>query len=324
MARGDSIGYGFATGRVMVLRTRLLGRTAYERLLDAPTFDDQRRVLTETHFGRFLDGVHNATDVERAVDESLRDLYDDFLHRAGLPAPVIAFFEAPYDFSALKSALRARLLGVSVQTPAIALGAIPSAAFELPETLPGALGLAARAVLAAGAEAGAEAIDAMVDAALYGELERLARASRIGLLQRLVARQADAVNAKVLLRCAVAGRTPDDARAMLVPGGTWDARKAAAHVTDPAALADAIVASRVLGAASPGDLLDLERLDVVVDAATASLEHEAARGPIGPEPVLSYVLQRRAEAVTVRAVLVGRLAGLPRELVASRVRGMRS
>jgi len=321
---GDTIGYGFATGRVMVLRTRLLGRTAYERLLDAPTFDDQRRVLTETHFGRFLDGVHSASDVERAVDESLRDLYADFLHKAGLPAPVISFFETPYDFSALKSALRARLLGVKVESPSVTLGALPPEAFESPETLPGALGVAARAALAAGAEAGAEAIDAGLDAALYAELERLARVSRIGLLQRLVARQADAANAKVLLRCAVAGRTPDKARAMLVGGGTWDARKAAALVGDPAALADAVTASRVLGVGGAGDLLDLERLDVVVDAATASLERDAARGPIGPEPVLGYVLQRRSEAVTVRAVLVGRLAGLPRELVASRVRGMAS
>jgi len=324
MGRGDSIEYGFATGRVMVLRTRLLGRAAYERLLDAPTFDDQRRVLTETHFGRFLDGVHNASDVERAVDESLRDLYADFLHRAGLPAPVIAFFEAPYDFSALKSALRARLLGVSVTAPVVSLGALPPEAFVSPETLPGALGVAARSALAAGAEAGAEAIDAAVDVALYAELARLAHASRIGLLERLVARQADAANAKVLLRCAVAGRTADDARAMLVPGGTWDARKAAALVTDPSALAEAVLASRVLGAGVAHDLLDLERLDVVVDAATASLERDAARGEIGPEPVLGYVLQRRAEAVTVRAVLVGRLAGLPRELIASRVRGMAS
>ena len=324
MARGDAIEYGFATGRVMVLRTRLLSRAAYERLLDAPTFEDQRRVLTETHFGRFLDGVHNASDVERAVDESLRDLYEDFLHRAGLPAAVVAYFEAPYDFSALKSALRTRVLGVTVASPAVKLGAVDLTAFGALEELPGALGAAARDALDAGAEAGAEGIDAIVDAALFRELARLARVSRIELLGKLVARQADAANAKVLLRCAVAGRSSADARAMLVPGGTWKAAAAADLIGDPTGLAEAIIAARVLSAPVLADLLDLERLDVIVDAATAALEREAARGPIGPEPVLGYVLQRRAEAITVRAVLVGRLAGLPREMVASRVRGMAS
>ncbi|HEY5548041.1 MAG TPA: V-type ATPase subunit [Coriobacteriia bacterium] len=324
MARGDAIEYGFATGRVMVLRTRLLSRAAYERLLDAPTFEDQRRVLTETHFGRFLDGVHNASDVERAVDESLRDLYEDFLHRAGLPVAVVAYFEAPYDFSALKSALRTRVLGVTVASSAVKLGAVDLTAFESLEELPGALGTAARDALDAGAEAGAEGIDAIVDAALFRELARLARVSRIELLGKLVARQADAANAKVLLRCAVAGRSSADARAMLVPGGTWKAAAAAELIGDPTGLVEAIIAARVLSAPVPADLLDLERLDVIVDAATAALEREAARGPIGPEPVLGYVLQRRAEAITVRAVLVGRLAGLPREMVASRVRGMAS
>lgn len=322
MARGDAIEYGFATGRVMVLRTRLLTRAAYERLLDAPTFEDQRRVLTETHFGRFLDGVRTASDVERAVDESLRDLYGEFLHRAALPASVVAYFEAPYDFAALKAALRARILGVTVASSVVKLGAVEPAAFEAPADLPGALGDAAREALAAGPEVGAEGIDAIVDAALFRELARLAHASRIVLLEKLVARQADAANAKVLLRCAVAGRSAADARAKLVPGGTWNASAAAVLTDDPTALAEAIVAARVLSAAAPADLLDLERLDVVVDAATAGLEREAARGPIGPEPVLGYVLQRRAEAITVRAVLVGRLAGLPREMVASRVRGM--
>lgn len=322
MARGDAIEYGFATGRVMVLRTRLLTGASFERLLDAPTFDDQRRVLTETHFGRFLDGVRTASDVERAVDESLRDLYEEFLHSAGLPAAVIAYFEAPYDFTALKGALRSRMLGVTVTTPPVHLGAIEPVAFDSPEALPGAIGDAAREALDVGAKIDAEGIDAIVDRALFRELGRLARVSRIGLLGRLVARQADAANAKVLLRCAVTGRSVAGARTKLVPGGTWNAVASAGLVGDPQALAEAIVTARVLNVMVPADLLDLERLDVVVDAATAALEREAVRGPIGPEPVLGYVLQRRAEAIMVRAVLVGRLAGLPRAMVASRVRGM--
>ena len=88
----------------------------------------------------------------------------------------------------------------------------------------------------------------------------------------------------------------------------------------PEELAEAVVVARVLPAASPADLLDLTRLDVLVDAAVARLAREAARGPIGPEPVLGYVLQRRAEAATVRSVLVGRLAGLPRDVIAGRLR----
>lgn len=324
MARGDSIGYGFATGRVMVLRTRLLGRAAYERLLDAPTFDDQRRVLSDTHFGRFVEGAHTATAIEIAIDESLLDLYDDFLRRAGLPAPVVAFFQAPYDFASLKAVLRARVLHVEPEQAAVTLGALEHEAFAAPADLPGTLGETARAILAAEPPLGAEAVDAAVDAAMFAELARLARVSRIALLERLVSRLIDAANAKVLLRCAVAGRTPAAARSLLVPGGPWKAAALADLVTRPDELAEAVLAARVLAAPAPADLLDLERLDLIVDAATASIAREGARGPIGPEPVLGYVLQRRAEAIMVRAVLVGRLAGLSRYVVVSRLREVAS
>lgn len=324
MARGDAIEYGFATGRVMVLRSRLLGHAAFERLLDAPTFDDARRVLSDTHLGRFVEGVRTATDVERAIDASLEDLFDEFLRRAALPVPVTAFFQTPYDFAALKSVLRARALGLEPEPVSNALGAVEPDAFADPAALPGALGAAARAVAVASPALSAEAIDASLDAAMFFELTRLARAARIPLLQRLVTRRVDAANAKVLLRSAVASRTPDSARSMLVPGGSWNASAAATLIGDPDALAEAIVSAKVLAPDKPEDLLDLERLDVYVDAASASIAREAARGPIGPQPVLGYVLQRVAEAVTVRALLVGRLAGLPRDVLVPRMQGAAS
>ena len=137
MARGDSTKYGFAVGRVMVLRTRLLSRAAYERLLDAPTFAEQRRVLSETHYGRFIEGVTNASEVERAVDESLRDLYEEFLERAELPPAVVGYFRAPYDFAALRGALKARVLGARAHTPPVLLGRVPSESLRRPRVAAG-------------------------------------------------------------------------------------------------------------------------------------------------------------------------------------------
>jgi V/A-type H+-transporting ATPase subunit C len=321
--RGDSTRYGFAVGRVMVLRTRLLGRSAFERLLDAPTFADQRRVLSETHFGRFVEHVATARDVELAVDESLRDLYEEFLEHAGLPTSVVAYFRTPYDFAALKGALKARSLGVTAERGSVTLGSLPAAAFDDPATLPEPLGRTARSLLAAD-ELDVEAIDTAVDRVMFARLRELARESRVDYLLRLAVREIDLANAKVLLRCAIAGRSAEDAARMLIDGGEWNAAGLTGLVRRPEELAAAIVAARVLPAVAAADLLDLERIDPLMDAAIARLAREAARMPIGPEPVLGYVLARRAEAVTVRSLLVGRLAGLPREIVASRLREVAS
>jgi vacuolar-type H+-ATPase subunit C/Vma6 len=324
MTRGDDTRYGFAVGRVMVLRTRLLGHAAFERLLDARTFAEQRRVLSETHFGRFIEHAESATDVERGVDESLRDLYEQFLERSGLPDAVVAYFRRPYDFSVLKSVLKASALGAAAEMPQVTLGMERLEAFDAPAELPGALGETARAVLGAGPDVTPEHVDASVDRAMFAELARLARASKVAYLGTLAARETDVANAKVLLRCAIAQRTPDDARALLVGRGAWDAAAHADLVRKPEALAEAIAVERVLVPDAPADLLDPERLDPLADAAIARLVREAVRMPIGPGPVLGYVLARRAEAVTVRAMLVGHLAGLPRETIASRMREVAS
>jgi V/A-type H+-transporting ATPase subunit C len=321
--RGDSTRYGFAVGRVMVLRTRLLGHAAYERLIDAPTFADQRRVLSETHFGRFVEHVATAADVELAVDESLRDLYEEFLERAGLPEPVVAYFRVPYDFSALKGALKAKALGVSAERGPIGLGTLPPEAFDSPTTLPEPLGETARSLLAAeGLDV--EAVDIAVDRVMFAHMLHLAKESKVDYLVKLATREIDVANAKVLLRTAIARRSPEDAARMLITGGAWNAASLTGLVRRPEELAAALAEARILGVSAPAELLDLERIDPLADQAIARLAREAARMPIGPEPVLGYVLSRRAEAITVRSLLVGRLAGLPRDVVASRLREVAS
>ena len=88
----DDIRYGYAVGRVRVLEGKLLSRGTFERLLDAADLREQKRVLAETHVGRYLESAETAADVERALEASLADLYDEFLARADLPASVVTYF----------------------------------------------------------------------------------------------------------------------------------------------------------------------------------------------------------------------------------------
>ncbi|HSK48512.1 MAG TPA: V-type ATPase subunit, partial [Coriobacteriia bacterium] len=87
----DSLRYGFAVGKVKVLETRTLDASAYERLLDAPSFAEQKRLLSETPYGRYLEDAETPDDVEHALDEALENFYG-FLKAAALPEPVMRFF----------------------------------------------------------------------------------------------------------------------------------------------------------------------------------------------------------------------------------------
>ena len=67
--------YGFAVGRVRVLETRLLKKSHFERLLDASSLFEQKRILSETIYGGYLENVNTADDIEIALDRSIADLY---------------------------------------------------------------------------------------------------------------------------------------------------------------------------------------------------------------------------------------------------------
>jgi V/A-type H+/Na+-transporting ATPase subunit C len=155
---------------------------------------------------------------------------------------------------------------------------------------------------------------------MFTAMLELARASRIRFLVDLEQRVIDVANVKVLMRACVARWTPESAEHMLIDGGVFDATALAASVRkSPADLASDILATGVVRA-DTSSLADMTRLDVVLDQAVAHLTHEARMVATGPEPVLAYVLARQEEAVSLRALLVGKLVGLDRETVHARLR----
>ncbi len=88
----DSLRYGHAVGRVRVRETRLLSRSHFERLLDAATFSDQLRILSDTPYGGHFDGVSSIEGLQAAMDRVRLQLHDDLLGRSGLPEPITRFF----------------------------------------------------------------------------------------------------------------------------------------------------------------------------------------------------------------------------------------
>ena len=318
----DDIRYGYAVGRVRVLDGRLLSRTTFERLLDAPDLREQKRILAETHVGRYLEGAETAGEVERALDASLADLYDEFLLHADLPAAVVAYFRLPYDYANLRAALKARVLGIAAGELS-ALGSAPPEAFAsdgagLPEEM--------RELLVRWDDAeeppALDDLEAVVDRAMFAALVDAARASKVRFLRGLVALRVDLANARVLVRGRAKGLRSTEVESRLVPGGSkaLGALAIGAAGLSAAELAGAIVGTGALGRASEADLADVERFDLMADGLLAGRMQEARRAAGGAEPVLAYVLGREAEVLLLRTAVVGRLAGLDREAVRTRLR----
>lgn len=347
-AARDSIRYGFAVGRVRVLETKVFGAATFERLVDAPDFAEQLRILSDTVYGRYLAHAQTADDVERGLDEALDDFYG-FLDGSNLPPSVVRSFRVRYDFQNLKGALKADLLGVPPTEMLVGLGTIAVEEFALPlEDLPEPLGSLAEEI--AEREAGEESrrarlssasvgeasggaararedelvsIDATVDRAMFVELARLAKESRSRFLRGLVRLEIDIANVKALLRARLSDLAFDRAREFMVEGGSISAKELEELYSMPFVESGERLASLpALRGMQAGELSSPERLDVIADNIVVAYLREARQVTIGAEPVIAYVMGRQAEVRAVRTLLMGKLAELDESVLRARLRDL--
>ena len=319
----DDVRYGYAVGRVRVLEGRLLQRPTFERLLDAPDLREQKRILAETHVGRYLESVESAEDVERGLEASLADLYDDFLAAADLPAAIVRYFQIPHDYANLRAAVKARLVGIELDGLFSGLGSVPAEAFVgTGAGLPAPFSELLTAWDDAETPPALDDVEAAIDRALFAALLAAAKESRVKLLRELTVLRIDVANARLLLRARAKAMPSAEFADRLLPGGS----RALAGLATSASrmgteeLAEAIVKTRALGRIEAHDLADIERFDLVGDRLVAERMLAARQAPGGAEPVLAYVLAREAEVLVLRTLVAGRLAGLDREAVRVRMR----
>ncbi|MBS3956429.1 MAG: V-type ATPase subunit [Clostridiales bacterium] len=321
----DPVRYGFAVGRVRVLETRMLSSATYERLIDARDITSQRRILSETVYGGFLERANNAEGVERGLEAAVTELYESFLCRSHLPEEVVAYFRIRHDFDNLKGRLKAESLGVDVSGMLTRLGSKPPDVFTgSAELLSGPLRLAeSRIRAAATGEDGALApgrIDDMIDAELFSELGRIAKRVRNPFLNDLLALEADLANVRVILRARVRAAPAAYAEERLVPGGRIPVSAlVAAHRLPLEDVARRLTSAGPLRGMDPEAVIDIERFDVAASALLARKVRTSRMFAIGPEPVLGYVMSRLAEVTAVRTLLLGSLAGVDRNALRARL-----
>lgn len=339
----DSVRYGYAVGRVRVLQTRIFGAGTFERLVDAPDFAEQRKILSDSVYGRYLEGANSADDVEAALQSAMVEFYG-FLDVARLPEPVVRFFRVRHDYANLRAVMKARALGAPIDEMLVPYGTVtPEIVAGPAEALPTFLRSVADAVARASASAGDAAredridegpadtpgdatstvalIDGIVEAALFADLRHTARAAKSPFLRGLATLLIDVANAKTVLRARRRGLPPAALTGVLQAGGSFDEKWLKDLYAAPSeVLASALAAVPGLRGVITEDLLDPAALDVSTDNLVVKYLKRARVAATGPDPVIAYVFAREAEVVAVRTLLIGKLAGLDEAALRRRLR----
>ena len=100
----------YVSARIKFLETKLLGRTAIERILDAENPDEALKVLSDTEYGSDIAEMENIYDFEKALENSmvrtLRTLKESFKNHE-----ILRFFTVKNDYHNLKVIVKDQILG---------------------------------------------------------------------------------------------------------------------------------------------------------------------------------------------------------------------
>lgn len=321
--------YLVISARVKAMETGLLSRERMEQILEAKSDEEAAKILQECGYPELDAADPEAMDaaLSAAREETLSDVMD------GAPEPrYIELFKLKYDYHNVKALLKAEAMGTSADRMLMDMGRVPAAVLKEavrtgePDELPPMLASAvaeAREILDTTRDP--QLSDIALDRWTYADMAALAEDTNSDFLRGYVAVQIDAANLRALVRTVRMGKSPEFLRGVLIEGGeiptdgilTLSANHGSgmSEVYGPTRFAAAAEAGAE--ALRGGPLTKFEKL---CDDAVGDYLAGAQYVPFGEAPLVGYLAARETEYTNLRILLMGRGAGLPADVIRSRLR----
>ncbi len=315
------------SARIKAMETGLLTQERMEQVLEARTDEEAVKILQECGYPELDARSPEAMDaaLSAAREATLSDVLD------GAPDPrYIDIFKLKYDYHNIKAVLKAAAMNVSPDSMLMDMGRVPAAALK-EAVLTGRLDELPEGLAAAAAEAkevldttrDPQLSDIALDRRCYQEMAAVAEETGSAFLAGYVKIQIDAANLRSLVRTLRMGKGGEFLKTVLLEGGDigTDAVAAAGNsgalqeLYGPTALQAAAEAGAE--ALRGGPLTAFEKL---CDDAVGEYLAGAQFVPFGEAPLLGYLAARETEYTNIRILLMGRGAGLPAEVIRSRLR----
>lgn len=315
----DSIYY--ALGRISVLSGDALTRQKLERLLQAQSADEAKRVLSEI-------GWADAEDAEKAASEHVAKACK-VVRELATSENTLDCFLTRYDVNNLKILLKARSLNQT--TDALSpCGVIPT------DTLRHAVSERDYHALPAPIKEAADAlekqmavsvdpllIDVRLDQAMYAYImERLPKNDKVA--RAYFTAQIDLTNLVMALRLKNMQKPVAFFEDMLIPGGSVDKRALLKAYERPERLPLLVkkYGSHVFMAVEAAQLSKekIPALERAADDYLLSLYLPYKRVMDKNERLMGYLLMRQREAAAVKLIMAGKRGGFPAEAIRERLR----
>lgn len=308
---------------------KLLTNERAERMLDAPSFEEAAKLLTDCGYEDM--SSMSAGEIETALAEHRAEVLAE-LEQLSPSKDIVDVFKMKYDYHNAKTLVKAEAMGTDPSRLLSASGRIApeelTAAYnegrwaELPDVMGDAMA-EAKAVLAR--TSNPQLADIVLDQAYFTELKNAAQAAESDFLIGYAELLTDCANLKSAVRTLRMGKNGDFLQSVLLSGGSVDEARiaSAGDIDGVAALFSATVLDKAaaLGveAVSGGSVTAFE---LACDNAVTAYLTDAQLISYGCEPVIAYMAAVEGEITAARMILTGRLSGVSPEIIRERLRDL--
>lgn len=315
-----------------MLRSRepkLLSREKAERMLDAATFEDAAKLLSDCGYEDMAQ--MDAKQIEESLALHRSRIYEE-LGKFCPDGRVVDIFKLRYDYHNAKVILKAEAMGQDPKRLLSDSGRIPGAklleiynedkGILLPEKLAAAME-EAKGVLAR--TGNPQLADFVLDKAYFAELQALAEAMENPFIKGYVRLLIDSSNLRSLVRTLRMGKSQDFLTEVLVPGGNVGVERLAASGDKDSLAALYVHTSLEKAGALGAECLSggsMTAFELACDNAVNAYLRGAKLISYGSEPVIAYMAAVEGEITAIRMILTGRLAGIAPQVIRERLRDM--
>ena len=308
---------------------RLLDNEKAERMLDAASFEDAAKILTDCGYADM--SQMTAGEIEEALAQHRSEIFEE-LGKTAPDGTLIDIFKLKYDYHNAKVIIKAEAMGQDATRLLSGSGRIPGLKLlelynedkriQMPETLAAAMA-EAKATLAR--TSNPQLADFVLDKAYFAELQKAVDKVGSSFLKGYASILIDSANLRSAVRTLRMGKNQDFLAEVLIPGGSVGLERltAAADKDSLAALYthSELEKAAVLGgeALSGGSMTAFE---LACDNAVNSYLRGARLICYGCEPVVAYMAAVEGEITAIRLILTGRLAGIPPQTIRERLRDL--
>ncbi|NMA08550.1 MAG: V-type ATPase subunit [Clostridiales bacterium] len=311
MGKINSEAYLYATGRIRVMETRMIGTSSLDRLIDAKTDPEAYKVFGD--MGLELPGDETTAEdiLAKSRETTFREL-ESFLPDKRL----LLLFRIKYDYHNLKAAFKApdRLAALYMPAGTWSIERVRKIAAEEYEGLPESAASGIREARETYTRTGdPQLLDFALDRVMFAECLNIATEMGLQTVIGYVKLLIDRANLISYVRARRLGRGYHMLRQVLIPGGNCDTTELL-HDTTGESLA------KVFGKVLPESVDaaretlsgtgSVTRVEQAGERRTEAYIKDAARQTFGEGVALSYLYGQELALQRVRVILAGRRGGL--------------